>query len=210
MRVEIRYEIETEETAPGELHRLLADETLLQYLEQTVERVREDLGGIICRVHNQMPLVTITVLPEGDLAVDLVGCCDSLVRAAKAAFDRRLVQTAYFQPGMKLLIYVEDRPTPLAFDFYQIDTLVIGRSAPGSDEVPDIDLADFGALERGISRHHAVLFWRNGTLHIADEGSANGTVLNGRRLPPHAPHIVRNGDRITLGGLSLEIELAYG
>lgn len=208
MRVEIRYEIETQDMASGNLQQVLANDMLLMHLQQAIDRMQQDLDGILCRVHNQPPLVTVTVLPENELAIDLVGCCDDLVRTAQAAFDRRLVQTAYFQPGMQLLIYVEDQAAPLTFDFYQIDTLVIGRSVNGED-APDVDLADFNALERGISRRHALLFWRNGTLNLADEGSANGTILNGRRLPAHKPHILRNGDRITLGGLSLTIELRY-
>lgn len=208
MRVEVRYEIDTD-MAFHEVRALLSDAMLLDNLEQIVERVREQLGGIVCKVHNQPPYVTVSVLSPSDLVVELSGCCDQLVRTARAAFDRGLVQTAYFQPGMKLLIQVTGDPEPLVFDFFQIDTLVIGRSSAESEEVPDIDLAAFGAFERGISRRHAALFWRNGTLHIADEGSANGTFLNGKRLAPHRPAILRNNDRITLGGLDLSLNIEY-
>lgn len=208
MRIEIRYEIVPEMTFE-DVRALLGDPVMQDNLGQIIERVRNELGDIVCKVHNQSPYVTVSVLSPSDLAVELSGCCDQLVRTARAAFDRGLVQTAYFQPGMKLIVHVVDDPEPLIFDFFQIDTLVIGRSSAESDEVPDIDLAAYGAFDRGISRRHAALFWRNGTLHIADEDSANGTFLNGKRLAPHRPVILRNNDRVTLGGLDLTMTVEY-
>lgn len=209
MRIEVRLEIDTQTTTADDLVRLMTDAELLESLGEVIDRARTELAHLTCGVHNQPPFLTVSVVPPGEMAVDLVGCCETFVHLAKTAFDRGLVQTAYFQPGMKLQIYVEDASEPLVFDFFQIDTLVIGRSVPGTDEVPAIDLRDFDAFQRGISRQHALLFWRNGTLHIADNGSANGTYLNGQRLPPHEPRPLRNHDQIMLGGLALSISLRY-
>ncbi|MBZ0304740.1 MAG: hypothetical protein K8I82_01610, partial [Anaerolineae bacterium] len=36
--------------------------------------------------------------------------------------------------------------------------LIIGRSVPGQADVPDIDLAAYGAENMGVSRHHASIY----------------------------------------------------
>ncbi|MCD4687240.1 MAG: FHA domain-containing protein [Anaerolineae bacterium] len=209
MRIEVRFEMDTETITRQALREMLKNPVMLEHLDQLIERARTELADLRCRVHNQPPYITVTVLTTNEIAVDIVGCCEALVQAAKLRFDRGLVQTAYFQPGMRLIVQVEGDQEPLVFDFFQIDTLVIGRSAPETDDAPEIDLAPYGAFDRGISRRHALLFWRNGTLHIMDDDSANGTFLNGRRLPPREPTIIRNHDEIALGGLALTVMLEY-
>jgi pSer/pThr/pTyr-binding forkhead associated (FHA) protein len=47
-----------------------------------------------------------------------------------------------------------------------------------------------------ISRHHAVIKVRRGTLHLTDDGSSNGTFVNGRRVAT-AP--LQVGDEISIG-----------
>lgn len=209
MRIEVHFEVETDTITRQGLREMLKNPVMLEHLDQLIERVRTELEDLRCRVHNQPPYITVTVLPANEIAVDIVGCCEALVQAAKLRFDRGLVQTAYFQPGMRLLVHIEGDREPLVFDFFQIDTLVIGRSAPETDDKPEIDLAPYGAFDRGISRRHALLFWRNGTLHVMDNESANGTFLNGRRLAPREPQIIRNHDEIALGGLVLSVTLEY-
>jgi two-component system cell cycle response regulator len=58
----------------------------------------------------------------------------------------------------------------------------------------------FALGEVTISRYHA-LFDVNphGVVRLTDAGSSNGTFLNGRRLVPHAPARIQDGDRIQLG-----------
>ncbi len=48
-----------------------------------------------------------------------------------------------------------------------------------------------------VSRYHATLWVQTNALHIKDEGSANGTTVNGIRI--EGPHRLRDGDRIQLG-----------
>ena len=68
-------------------------------------------------------------------------------------------------------------------------TLTIGR-APGNS----VRLAS-----TAVSRRHAVLAYADARWWIEDRGSANGTFVNGERVPFAAPHPLRHGDRITLG-----------
>lgn len=51
-----------------------------------------------------------------------------------------------------------------------------------------------------ISRQHATLTWDGARVTLVDLGSSNGTFVNGRRVIPRAPEILRPGDRVSFGG----------
>lgn len=85
---------------------------------------------------------------------------------------------------------------------------VLGRSDDNSDFVPDIDLAQFGARELGVSRRHAAFVRFQGVTHVLDLGSVNGTFLNGKRLISDMPYPVISGNVIRVGTLELTIEEA--
>ncbi len=75
----------------------------------------------------------------------------------------------------------------------------IGRRSANRDFEPEIDLAEPPA-DRGVSRLHAALIaGPDGTWSLLDSGSANGTLLNGRRVATGAMVPLREGDRINLG-----------
>ncbi|MCA9903715.1 MAG: FHA domain-containing protein [Anaerolineae bacterium] len=83
---------------------------------------------------------------------------------------------------------------------------VLGRSDDNSDFIPDIDLAQFGARELGVSRRHAALVSFQGATHLIDLGSVNGTFLNGKRLISEMPYPVISGNIIRVGTLQLVID----
>lgn len=82
---------------------------------------------------------------------------------------------------------------------------VLGRSDAGASDKPDIDLTPFGALEKGVSRTHAAIERSEDTLTLIDIGSSNGTFLNGQKLIPDQPRVLRDGDEIRLGKLVAHI-----
>jgi len=75
----------------------------------------------------------------------------------------------------------------------------IGRRSAARGVEPEIDLSE-PPVDPGVSRLHALLlpapggFWA-----VLDPGSANGTLLNGREIPPGDLIPLRDGDRINLG-----------
>ena len=85
------------------------------------------------------------------------------------------------------------------------DEVTLGRAGVGQPIVPDIDLTPYQGLEAGVSRLHASIRIRGDEVYIMDLGSANGTRLNGEKLPPSTPHQVVNEAVITLGKLNLKI-----
>jgi hypothetical protein len=85
------------------------------------------------------------------------------------------------------------------------DNFTLGRSVEGQAIVPDIDLDPFQAYDFGVSRIHAELRLLKEGVFVVDLDSANGTLLNGRRLTPQTPEAVRHGDIIQLGRLRLQL-----
>jgi hypothetical protein len=83
----------------------------------------------------------------------------------------------------------------------------MGRLDPASDVFPEIDLTDDGGLEKGVSRRHARILKREGTVVVEDLGSINGTFINGKRLAPYLPEVLSDGDSLQLGRLLIDVHL---
>ena len=83
----------------------------------------------------------------------------------------------------------------------------MGRLDPASDVFPEIDLTEDNGLEKGVSRRHARILKREGTVVVEDLGSINGTFINGKRLAPYLPETLKDGDSLQLGRLLIEVKL---
>lgn len=118
--------------------------------------------------------------------------------------------SARFNQAMDLIIEVLDTSQRFTFDAHQITEIVLGRRDPDTGEAPPVDLTDSKALDKGVSRHHAIILKRDGALHILDNNSANGTYLNGQRLVTRQPRILRDGDDVRLGHLVVRITFKAG
>ena len=81
----------------------------------------------------------------------------------------------------------------------------IGRTDAAHGIFPDLDLSSDGGLEGGVSRHHCKIHQRGATYLVEDVGSANGTFLNGQRLTPYLPHVLKHEDELQLGGVLLKV-----
>jgi pSer/pThr/pTyr-binding forkhead associated (FHA) protein len=83
--------------------------------------------------------------------------------------------------------------------------VTIGRLDPLSDSFPDIDLTNDGALKKGVSRRHVKIIRRGNEVFIEDLGSINGTLLNREKLTPYFPQLLKSGDELQLGRLTLRV-----
>ena len=66
-------------------------------------------------------------------------------------------------------------------------------------------LTDKAVEDPSVSRRHAKLFLADGVLMVEDMGSAYGTKINGTALAAFAAAPLKAGDRLALGGLTLEL-----
>jgi hypothetical protein len=111
--------------------------------------------------------------------------------------------TARFSKESAIVLQIRDVIDPVIIE--PDKRTVLGRYDVRSQQIPDLDLTPFGALERGVSRVHAAIYRNDDTLVLVDMGSANGTQLNGQRLIPDQPRVLRDGDEIRLGKMVMHI-----
>ena len=88
------------------------------------------------------------------------------------------------------------------------DDLLIGRKDNARGIFPDVDLGLDGGFDAGVSRRHAILSYTDGIYRLEDLGSANGTFINGQRLPPQASATLADGDELKCGTLLVRVEFA--
>lgn len=121
-----------------------------------------------------------------------------------AGFNGRLAWgTAYFGKATSIVVRIRDHSDAVILE--PADELVIGRSDTKSGQTPGLDLGPFGAAEQGVSRQHALIRRGEDTLTLIDLASTNGTFLNGQRLLPKQPRVLRDGDEIRVGRLVFHV-----
>ena len=119
--------------------------------------------------------------------------------------NSEMVQSEFVAAGHFQVKIVDSQQLVGQFVAPGIEGYVLGRSDSGSPYLPDIDLKAHHALEKGVSRRHAVLLNYRNRLHVMDLGSVNGTLLNDERLQPDRPYGLCEGDRLCLGSLNLAL-----
>jgi pSer/pThr/pTyr-binding forkhead associated (FHA) protein len=100
-----------------------------------------------------------------------------------------------------IALYINNQPDPLMLDFTQQITL--GRLVPNSGVQPNVDLTSYGAYEKGVSRVHATIRRTEKGLAVEDNGSSNGTWLEGERLKPYMQLPLTPGSHLWMGKLEL-------
>jgi hypothetical protein len=128
----------------------------------------------------------------------------SATKALPADMDPRTRWgTAHFGQNAVLLLTVRGAAEPI--EVFPAGELVIGRFYDESPVQPDIDLSPYNAEDLGVSRLHAAIRRTDNTVSIVDLDSVNHTFINGQRLHPHEVRVVRDGDDLRLGKLTIKI-----
>jgi hypothetical protein len=83
------------------------------------------------------------------------------------------------------------------------DVALIGRYDPVTGTRPEIDLTQVD-LNRSVSRRHAKIVFEDEAFVLSEEvGALNGTFVNGQRLTAGKPMVIKDGDRLGLGMVSM-------
>jgi CheY-like chemotaxis protein len=82
--------------------------------------------------------------------------------------------------------------------------MVLGRRSEGNAP-PDIDLNPYGGFASGVSRYHAEIFIKDQRMMVRDNGSTNGTFVNGVRADRENGLRLRHGDELLLGRLKMQV-----
>ncbi len=83
--------------------------------------------------------------------------------------------------------------------------ILLGRQDPANNNYPDVDLTEYGGATHGISRRHARIACQQQEIVLEDLGSINGSFVNGKQLSPYLAHLLKSGDIIQLGKMSIKI-----
>ncbi|MEM6281060.1 MAG: FHA domain-containing protein [Chloroflexota bacterium] len=105
---------------------------------------------------------------------------------------------------MHLILPERDNLT-LTFRLDEMSSVVIGRTDAQRGFVPDVDVIGLGYDNAGVSRRHAALVSDGNRVMVRDLTSTNGTYLNGKRVLPEQPRILRNGDNLRMGDVAIKI-----
>jgi hypothetical protein len=151
-----------------------------------------------------------TINPEGEFYCRHCGALLAQAAGAPDTTDTRplagvgMPDTSYFGEDSVLYLRVRGAESPLHLRIGS-NEVMIGRCAPDSVMVPDIDLSPYQADAKGVSRLHAALRRHGDTLMLTDMGSMNYTYVNGQRLHAHEVRALHDGDEIRLGQLPLQV-----
>ena len=85
------------------------------------------------------------------------------------------------------------------------ERLTLGRDDSKNDIYPEIDLTPFKGQHLGVSRKHARILMKDNRITVEDLQSANGTYINGKHIGVSQPALLRDGDQLKLGNLSLQV-----
>ena len=105
------------------------------------------------------------------------------------------------------IVLVSSRPGDKPITAEIRDDVTIGRAT--TDASVDLDLTNFGASEKGVSRQHAMLHPAKEDLLLRDLGSTNGTYCSTERATLGMSLPVKDGDVIRLGGLYMKVFIVH-
>jgi pSer/pThr/pTyr-binding forkhead associated (FHA) protein len=147
-----------------------------------------------------MPLAAWAIEPELDTLDDWLGPA----APEKLIFPALIGQSLSARTNVKQLRFVigeSSRTLTLPLD----EPILIGRADPERGVYPALDLSCDNAGECGVSRRHALIEVTDADIVLTDLGSTNGTLLNTFPIPPDLPYSLRNGDRIHIGSLLIQV-----
>jgi pSer/pThr/pTyr-binding forkhead associated (FHA) protein len=124
---------------------------------------------------------------------------------AQLESKNELQETEKESPVERLVLASADGST---LDIPAKEEVIIGREDPISEVFPDLDLTDFGGLEKGISRKHAVIHHSGADYTVEDTGSTNGTYVNRKKVLPNTPQAIKPGDELRFGKLTFSLKAA--
>ncbi len=114
-----------------------------------------------------------------------------IINVGESTFD--------YKHMLRLHLVEADKKIEVNFDKY----LMLGRES--LDHEPHLNFENQGGRDAGISRRHARLIRHPFSLICQDLNSTNGTFINGERLEPNKPALLRDGDELTLGTMKIRV-----
>ncbi len=137
--------------------------------------------------------------------------CGGLLKNLKEGTDLlppktgELLNDALFTVNSVLILVADDDTRFTLRPQMGISRLTIGRH---SENAPvDVNLEPLSANQGGVSRLHATIIYNDDTqtLSLLDMNSTNGSFINEQRLHPKERRVIRHGDTLRFGGVTLQV-----
>ncbi len=136
---------------------------------------------------------------QGTMDRSALGLPDQLVGA-----PARRKNLSGLLDASSVALFINNGDIPLVLRVNQ--KISLGRYSSRSTLQPVVDLAPYGAYQFGVSRMHAAIHRnKNNEFVVEDLGSSNGSMLNGTRLDPFVPVLLKPGDHVKLAELDVEV-----
>ncbi len=133
--------------------------------------------------------------PSADASATIATSAAIPAATRGATHAREAVASRVPNPAPRFVV----EPSGREFPWPDEEESAIGRVDRTTGHTPPIDFTGVDR-QRSLSRMHATALRRGGTYYLrAEEGAANGTFVNGRRLQPGADTRLRDGVRIRFG-----------
>lgn len=166
-------------------------------------KMKNELGAIIC-VYCNTPLGhntqnTISLKKMRETTGTLPDYLDDVLDAPAYNPDRFM---DFEIPSKGIALINLENGQPIAMQ--EEESFILGRASKELKiSKPLVDLTDYGAIDYGISRIHAMIVKTRDGYQITDLQSTNGTWHDNNRLVPNKPETMESGDRIRLGRLHM-------
>lgn len=103
-----------------------------------------------------------------------------------------------------LELYRQNKRMVVGLDLYGDLMLGRGKSQPGRIILP---LEEYEAVKLGVSREHALIRPTMTSLFIIDQGSTNGTKVNGALAGHGMAVAIKDGDLLELGQMTIMVKI---
>jgi serine/threonine protein kinase len=162
------------------------------------------IGAAFFYFHNRQPIQTVTpsvktATPETPALnrTMIANLPDIKYDTSKVANNPVMTRTQIITPNhageVRLTVIQAENKEYLGMTTPVINfPFVIGRDAEADLTLPDV----------AISRQHASISVSKGVYYLTDQGSSNGTLLNGMRVTANLPHLLMPGSEIMLSATS--------
>jgi hypothetical protein len=112
--------------------------------------------------------------------------------------------SAQFEAYSLLLLHVQGCNDPMIISI--MESVTVGRTAPGAVLMPDVDLAEVAGDAKGIQPIHLSFRRQGETLVLADSHPNGGVWLNGQQMYSYEMRVLRDGDELRIGGLVCQLQ----
>ncbi|NDJ85925.1 MAG: FHA domain-containing protein [Chloroflexi bacterium] len=142
---------------------------------------------------------------------DVSGALEGLMENTNTVQMDVTPQRVMVAPVLHLVASHPEQGGSVRFSLHATKPWTVGRTIAEQGHYVDVDLTDYGAKSRGVSRTHAEIFfnWDRKRWMVTDHASGYGTFVDEQQVPPQQEAMLNHGQVVRFGGLQCRVEIEY-